>query len=140
MLFGTDRSELRQMYADAWRKFSAGEILNPLENQISAVIEEHPEYHLILGHEDNDDSFSPEGGEANPFLHMGLHLALREQVSTDRPIGIANIQQKLAHKLGDRHAAEHVMFDALAETLWEAQRNNTAPDEQKYLERLRTLI
>jgi hypothetical protein len=139
MIFGTDRSELRQMYADAWRKYSAEEILNPLESQIAAVIEEHPEYHVILSKADTDAAFSPEGGETNPFLHMGLHLALREQVSTDRPSGIAGIQQKLAHKLGDRHAAEHLMFEALAETLWEAQRSNTAPDEQKYVERLRTL-
>jgi hypothetical protein len=139
MIFGTDRSELRQMYADAWRKYSAEEILNPLESQIAAVIEEHPEYHVILSKTDTDDAFSPEGGETNPYLHMGLHLALREQVSTDRPSGIAGIQQKLAHKLGDRHAAEHLMFEALAETLWEAQRSNTAPDEQKYVERLRTL-
>jgi hypothetical protein len=128
------------MYADAWRKFSAGEILNPLESQIAAVIEEHPEYHSILAQADKDTAFSPEDGKTNPFLHMGLHLALREQVSTDRPNGIACIQQKLAHKLSDRHAAEHLMFEALAETLWDAQRSNAAPDEQKYVERLRTLI
>ena len=140
MIFGTDRSELRQMYADAWCKFSDGEILNPLESQIAEVISEHPEYHLIVSKAANDAAFSPEGGETNPYLHMGLHRALREQVNTDRPGGIAAIQQKLTHKLGDRHAAEHKMFEALAETLWEAQRNNSAPDEQAYLERLRTLI
>ena len=31
------------------------------------------------------------------------------------------------------------MIEALAETLWEAQAGNTAPDEQKYLQRLRSL-
>jgi hypothetical protein len=31
------------------------------------------------------------------------------------------------------------MVDALAETLWEAQRAGRAPDERAYLERLRRL-
>jgi len=31
------------------------------------------------------------------------------------------------------------MIDCLAETLWEAQSQNSAPDEQQYLERLRRL-
>ena len=31
------------------------------------------------------------------------------------------------------------MIECLAETLWEAQSSNRAPDEQKYLERLRNL-
>ena len=70
---------------------------------------------------------------------MGLHLALREQVSTDRPAGIASIQRNLQIKFGDEHATEHCMIEALAKTLWEAQRANGAPDEIKYLERLRRL-
>jgi hypothetical protein len=70
---------------------------------------------------------------------MGLHLAIREQVATNRPAGIADIHGALSKKLGDAHKAEHAMLEALAETLWEAQRNNRAPDEQAYLERLRAL-
>jgi hypothetical protein len=66
-------------------------------------------------------------------------LALREQVSTDRPSGIAAILKRLANKLGDRHAAEHKMFDALAETLMESQLENAAPDEHKYLQRLHAM-
>lgn len=139
MIFGSDRSELRQMYADAWQKFSNGEILTPLESQIAEVVGEHPEYHSSISKGDPNADFSPEGGQTNPFLHMGMHLAIREQVSTDRPGGIAAIEQQLVHKLGDRHAAEHKMLEALAETLLEAQQENAAPDEHKYLERLHLL-
>jgi hypothetical protein len=32
--------------------------------------------------------FTRPGEGENPFLHMGLHLALREQIATDRPAGI----------------------------------------------------
>ena len=139
MIFGQDRGELRKMYVDAWRKKLDGEPLSPLEAQIADVVAEHPEYHEMLAGGDLEREYTPEGGQTNPFLHMGLHLGLREQVATDRPHGIAGIFRSLAARLGDPHDAEHRMIDCLAETLWEAQSHNSAPDEQRYLERLRRL-
>jgi hypothetical protein len=70
---------------------------------------------------------------------MGLHLADREQVATNRPHGIAEVHAKLARQFGGAHEAEHRMLEALAEQLWEAQRGGKAPDENAYLERLRGL-
>ena len=84
--------------------------------------------------------YSPDEGRSNPFLHMGLHLGIREQVATDRPAGIAAVHGALLQRTGDAHAAEHQMIEALAETLWEAQNANSAPDEQKYLVRLQSLV
>ncbi|HEY1889020.1 MAG TPA: DUF1841 family protein [Steroidobacteraceae bacterium] len=138
---GQTRDQLRQMYLEAWRKYTARQPLEPLQAQVAAVIAEHPEYVPLLesGPQALGTEYTPEGGRENPFLHMGLHLAIREQVATDRPAGIAQIHQSLAKRLGDAHAAEHTMLEALAETLWEAQRSGRAPDEQHYLERLRTL-
>jgi len=139
MIFGQDRKQLRIMYAEAWRKRSERLPMSPLEAQIAAIIELHPEYHADITSDDLDRDYTPDGGQTNPFLHMGLHLGIREQVSTNRPPGIANILEVLRAKLGDAHAAEHQMIDCLAETLWEAQNQNRAPDEAKYLERLRHL-
>ncbi len=139
MIFGTDRNELRQMYVDAWRKFSAGEAMSPLESQIAQVIQDHPEYQPAMTAETLEETYTPEGGKTNPFLHMGLHLALREQIATNRPLGITNVFESLQHKIGDRHTAEHQALDCLAETMWVAQNNNMAPDEQAYLESLRRL-
>ena len=138
MIFGQDRNELRKMYADAWQKQVDGQVLSPLEAQIAQVVEEHPEYHgAVTG--DLDQDFAVEGGQTNPFLHMGLHLGIREQVATDRPAGIAAIFEALAARTGGGHEAEHRMIDCLAETLWESQRQNQPPDEAVYLERLRKL-
>jgi hypothetical protein len=138
---GESRAQMRRRYLDAWRRFCAREALGPLEAQLAAVMAEHPEYLAWL--ESGDDAlsaeFTPEGGRQNPFLHMGLHLAIREQVATDRPAGIAALHAALALRRGDAHAAEHAMIEPLAETLWEAQRSGHAPDEQAYLERLRRL-
>ena len=139
MIFGQDRTELRRMYADAWQKHLAGRPLSPLEAQIVSVIEWHPEYHSDVTDDDLERDFTPDGGRTNPFLHMGLHLGIREQVATNRPPGIADVHASLLQQTGDAHTAEHHMIEALAETLWEAQAGNTAPDEQKYLKRLRSL-
>ena len=98
-----DRSGLRRLYVEAWRKHRAGRPLEPLEHQIVTVIEQHPEYHALL--EDEAEAlgrdFTPEAGQSNPFLHMGLHLAIREQAATDRPAGIAAIRTQLAERLAN---------------------------------------
>ena len=132
---------MRRRYLEAWRKFSAREPLEPLESQLAAVVAEHPEYIVWLesGEAALEVEFTPEGGRENPFLHMGLHLAIREQVATDRPAGIAQLFAGLARRTGSAHAAEHAMIEALAEALWEAQRSAGVPDEQAYLARLHRL-
>ena len=139
---GQSREQLRRMYLDAWRKFSAKQPLEPLEAQLAAVIVEHPEYvqWLEAGEAALAAEFTPERGQPNPFLHMGMHLAIREQVATDRPKGIAEIHRRLSSKRGDAHAGEHAMLEPLGQALWEAQRANRMPDEQAYLERLQVLL
>ncbi len=136
MIFSQDRNELRSMYAEAWKKFNAELPLTPLEAQIANVVGEHPEYHVAVSGAELEKDYTPAGGETNPFLHMGLHLGIREQVATNRPAGIAAIFRELAEHLGDAHQAEHRMIDCLAETLWEAQSQNRAPDELKYVQKL----
>ncbi|HEV7715845.1 MAG TPA: DUF1841 family protein [Steroidobacteraceae bacterium] len=135
------REQMRRMYLQAWRKFTDKQPLEPLEAQIAAIIAEHPEYlaWIEAGDKALAAEFTPENGRQNPFLHMGLHLAIREQVATDRPRGITSIHRNLAARLGDPHAAEHAMIEPLAEGLWAAQRNSRLPDEDEYLERLRKL-
>ena len=140
-MFAPDRGRMRQVFLDAWSKFRSREPLEPLEQRVAEVVREHPEYHGLL--EDPtyalDRDFLPEAGEANPFLHMGMHISLREQVATDRPPGIRDLFQRLAQGLGDRHEAEHRMMECLGLTLWEAQREGRAPDEAAYLGCLRRL-
>lgn len=127
------------MYADAWRKAAAQEVLSPLEAQIVKVIDDHPEYQSALRDEGLEASFTPAQGKTNPFLHMGLHLAIRDQIATDRPPGIAKLFHELTRQFSNAHETEHRMLDCLAETLWEAQNRNAPPDEQQYLERLRQI-
>lgn len=133
------RAELRQMYVDAWRKRREKLPVEPVEAQIADVVQDHPEYHSALEQGDQvlDKDFQPEAGATNPFLHMGLHLAIREQVATDRPPGIKAAFASLLSKQPSAHDAEHVLIELLAEALWNAQRSGQAPDERAYLARVR---
>jgi len=140
MFAGESREAMRGRYVAAWKRRLEGLPLEPLDAAIADVIELHPEYQALLGDPAAlDAAFAVETGRTNPFLHMGLHLALREQLATRRPAGIETIHAALVRKLGDAHDAEHRMIEALAETLWEAQRTGRPPDEAAYLERLRRL-
>lgn len=128
------------MYVQAWRLARAGQPMSALESQIAGVVAEHPEYHALLTPDAVAADFSVESGQSNPFLHMGMHLAIREQVSTNRPAGIRDIHAQLANKAGEAHAAEHQMLEVLGECLWQAQRDGTAPDEADYLHKLSRLL
>ena len=134
------REDVRQIYLHVWSKMQRGEILEPMESLIADVIAAHPEYHEIF---DDGDAllhaeYTPEQGITNPFLHMGMHIALREQAATDHPSGIREIYQRLVDARG-RLEAEHAMMECLGVALWSAQRNGREPDESSYLECLRKL-
>jgi Domain of unknown function (DUF1841) len=135
-LFDThSRDQLRRSYTEAWSKRLANTPLTPLEALISDVIALHPEFQKVVSDAEAALAAAPDaaGVSENPFLHMGLHIAVREQVSIDRPPGVRALHRELAAKWGDVHRAEHVLMQALGETLWQAQRANRTPDEQHYL-------
>jgi Domain of unknown function (DUF1841) len=132
------RDQLRRVYIEAWRKRREGLPIEPLEAQVADVIALHPEYHAALESSDDalDRDYTPQGGQSNPFLHMGLHLAVRDQIATDRPAGIRKAFQTVAAHLGSEHEAEHRIIECLAEAMWEAQRSGRPPDEAAYLQRV----
>ncbi|HEY9198765.1 MAG TPA: DUF1841 family protein [Gammaproteobacteria bacterium] len=139
-MYSQNRDQLRQFYCEVWRKHRAGEALEPQEALIRDVILLHPEYQTLLEQPERalGREYPPELGESNPFLHMGLHLAIHEQLGTDRPAGIRALVAKLRGHWPDVHAMEHQMMECLAETLWRSQRDGVPPDEAAYLTQLRT--
>ena len=140
MLYGNDPAQYRNFFREAWRKHREGAVMEPMESMVAQIIAVHPEYHALLDNPDISQlEFTPESGNSNPFLHMGLHIAIQEQVSADRPAGIRALYQTLLKRYEDVHDLEHRMTECLAESLWEAQRSAGAPDEVAYLERLRRL-
>ena len=130
---------MREVFFRAWRSFRQEKPLAGIEKIAVDVALRHPEYHSVL---DNPQSFQdrdylPDLGETNPFLHMGLHIAIEEQITTNRPPGIVDIYQALRERSDDPHMIEHQMMDCLAEALWHAQRHGHEPSEDSYLACLR---
>jgi hypothetical protein len=74
------------------------------------------------------------------FLHINLHLALKDQLSINQPIGINQIYQDLIKKYKDLHEVEHLMMECIAEMIYISQKNNTEIDEDAYLNNLKNLI
>ena len=138
---GQNREQLRQMYLDAWRKYTARQPLSRWKPNLPPSSPSTPNTSPCSNPAPRRSTadYTPEGGRENPFLHMGLHLAIREQVATDRPPGIAQIHQSLSSASATPTPPSTPCWSCLAETLWESQRSGSAPDEQRYLERLRAL-
>ena len=128
------RDEVRQVYLTVWKKMQQQSLLEPMEAIIADVIKLHPEYHALLDKDEfaKEQDFTPEDGQTNPFLHMGMHIAIREQATADRPPGIQPANQRLLKEKAP-HDAEHSMIECLGQALWQAQRDNTMPDDNAYL-------
>ncbi len=134
-MFNPSRDEARRFFFDTWRKYQVKETLSGLEGTALDIILQHPEYHAMLSDPDKHmgRDFLPEFGETNPFLHMSMHLAIEEQLSIDQPQGIRSHYQSLQKKSSTAHDAQHIVMDCLAEMIWQAQRNQSAPDASVYL-------
>ncbi len=142
-MFNPSRDQARDFFFDAWRKYRTGDPNHPLSALEAAAVEliaAHPEYHPILDNRDQfvDRDYLPEAGETNPFLHLAMHLSIREQVSIDQPPGVRAEHRRLSKKMGTALEAEHAMMDCLGEMIWHAQRQRTAPDAAVYFSCLRT--
>ena len=140
-MFLQSREDVREAFCSIYLKVQQKLPLHPLESQIAAVIMSHPEFHHYLQQSEDAQAleFTPEQGQTNPFLHMGMHIAIREQVNTNRPAGIRDCYDTLASRHGELEA-EHRIMECLGTALWTAQRNLQEPDEQHYLECIRKLL
>jgi Domain of unknown function (DUF1841) len=140
-MFVKDRDDARRYFIKVWRKYNNKQPLEALEQLILDVILAHPEYHGLLdqGEKSLRKDYSPEVGGINPFLHMSMHIAIKEQIETDRPAGIRALCEALLDKGSDLHKMEHKIMECLGESLWLAQRNNSMPNELAYLESVRAL-
>jgi hypothetical protein len=138
-MFTPSREQVRRFLADAWQKRRDGLPASALEVMAADIAELHPEYHDLLSGDETalTREWTPEQGEANPFLHLSLHLAVEEQLSIDQPPGIRAVFEQLSARRGDRHAALHVILECLGETVWRASQDKAPPDGNAYLDCLR---
>lgn len=141
-LFNPTREEVRRFFCDTWKKKNDGHVLDAMEILASDWIGQHPEYHSLLADPEGAfaQDYTPERGETNPFLHLSMHLSISEQISINQPPGIKEIAEKLSKKLGSEHEAQHLMMECLGQVMWEAQRQSSPLNPEKYLEALKNLV
>lgn len=137
-MYNSNRTAYRQTYYGVWQKYKQQHLLQPLEEALLRIILLHPEFQAIL---ENPEQFADEEFrlDENPFFHMSLHLGVREQVATNRPLGIQQVYKRLLLQHQDEHLVEHMIMECLAQALWEAQQNGVMGDEQSYLEKVQRL-
>lgn len=141
-MFATDnRDSTRAVFFRAWRRYRERQPLEGAETLIVQAALQHPEYHRFLEDPDRhrDADFTPEQGRTNPFLHLGMHIAIEEQVSIDSPPGIRALYADLLRHAGDAHDLQHRMMACLGDALVQSSRNGGQPDATMYLDCLRRL-
>jgi len=135
-MFNPSRHQARQFFFSTWYKYNHREVLSDMEEIALKVILLHPEYQSILDDTEryHDKDYPPEMGNTNPFLHMGMHLAIKEQLSINQPAGICDRFDRLLKKNGNEHDTMHKIMECLAEMIWQAQRSQSIPDASIYFE------
>jgi hypothetical protein len=135
-MFNPSRDQARRFFFETWRKYLQRVPLSGLEGTALGVLLQHPEYHPMLAAPETylDRDYPLEEGETNPFLHLGMHLAIEEQIAIDQPFGIKTHYQRILVRCGAAHDAQHLVMDCLAEIVWQAQRHHTAFDGDLYLD------
>ncbi len=136
-----NREQLRQhrlVFWNAWAKAQDDLPMNALEVRIARVISMHPEHqHLFNDKETFLERDFHENDGMNPYLHWSLHLALEEQIATRQPPQAPQaLEAMMRSGAVDRHGALHRMLEALAETVYYAQRAGADPDVRAYEQRL----
>ena len=122
-MYDVNTHDVRRFFADVWQQRFAPLQLDALQQKALRILEAHQEYADYLENIEDylDTEWKPEGGRENP--------------------GIRAIHQTLcARHNGDWVRAEHHMMEALAETIWEAQRYGRGLDVNAYMTRLRKAI
>ena len=121
----------RKVFYDAWMCYTRGETLSEFDQRLVSVMQYYPEFtqHILPDEIPNQSS-------QNPYLVMGAHLEVVEQVAQDRPKGIKPFYQSLALKVGGVQA-QIIMRDVLLLVLDQSYQSGEVPDYSEYLQMLK---
>jgi hypothetical protein len=137
-MFNPSSDDVRRFFCETFRKQHANEILTPLETMAADWIRHHRIPRRAGRRRDAlTRNYQVEGAQANPFLHLSMHLSIDEQISIDQPPGIRALATELTLKRDDAHAAQHEIMECLGRMIWNAQRTGTPPDGLAYIEAIK---
>ena len=104
MYHNLQQHDVRLFFFDVYDKYINNQTLAGVELLAIEVIQSHQEYINIMENKDKylEYQWHPEIGEINPFLHMSMHISIREQITIDQPIGILDYYNRLLKKYQDK--------------------------------------
>ena len=140
-MFNPSQADVRRFFCQTYAKHVGKGILTPLENIAARWIVEHSEYHADLANEPAalEKQYPVDGGKSNPFLHLAMHLSISEQTQADTPAGLKAAYGAALARIGDPHATHHAVMEVLGAVLWQAQRNQLAPDMDAFVDGVQRL-
>jgi hypothetical protein len=121
----------RKVFYDAWVRHIEGERLSDFDQRLVKVMQCYPEFTQHIA----SDGVQCQSTQ-NPYMVMGAHLEVVEQVAQDRPEGIRLFYQSLALKAGDIQA-QIMMRDILLTVLAQSYQSGDVPDYSEYLQMLK---
>jgi len=141
-MFNPSSDDVRRFFCEVYRKHHAHEILAPIEAMALDWVLLHPEYEDVLRDVETalGRDYSVDGAQANPFLHLSMHLSIDEQISVDQPRGIREASTALTLRLDSAHDAHHEIMECLGEMIWNAQRNGVPPDGVAYIDAIKRRV
>ena len=134
-MFNPSQADVRRFFCAVRAKHLAGQPMDALETLAGQWLEEHPEYQPEMAEVEAAlvKTYDGGDGQANPFLHLSMHLSISEQCSIDQPRGIRQAVELLAARRDSLHDAHHEAMECLGEMLWESQRSGRPPDGEAYV-------
>jgi hypothetical protein len=137
-MFTPNQEDVRRFFCAVFDKQQKNLPMEGVETLAALWIAEHAEYHAALGDLSVAlaQKYDGSDGQANPFLHLSMHLSISEQSSIDQPRGIRQAVELLTARRGDLHAAHHEVMEELGAMIWESQRAGRPPDDQAYIDRV----
>lgn len=135
-MFNPSQEDVRRFFCAVRAKSRAGQPMDALEMLAGQWLDEHPEYEPDVADVDAAVArvYDGSNGQANPFLHLSMHLSISEQCSIDQPRGIRQAVELLAARRSSLHDAHHEAMECLGQMLWESQRSGRPPDGAAYVE------
>ena len=137
MLISPSQPDVRRYFCQVYAKWRNGQPMDAMETLLSAWMHEHPQYNAVLSQPDAAAGSVPHpdhADNANPFLHLSMHLSLSEQCSIDQPRGIRQAMELLIARKQSLHEAHHAVMDCLGDMIATSQHTGQPLDGQHYLQ------
>jgi len=128
------------LYKSVWEKMKTGETQEGDAGLIAETMKAHPEFEPFWGM--GEAAFQPQevnGYIVNPLVHIGLHVIVEKQISSDEPMEVSVAIRQLLSQGIPRHEAIHHVAGIWGNLYFRSVRRGDPMEEWVYLQELMAL-